>query len=227
VISADKIRIVIVDDQSLITQSFKVVLETLAEDIVVVGLAHDGAEAVALVEREKPDVVLMDVRMPNLDGVEATRRIHQGNGAPKIIMLTTFDDDNYVSEAIQAGAVGYLLKDISTDELISSIRAANHGAVLVSPAVARKLIHKDAEKPDDQALSILGTLGRRETEVLRLLAQGLENKEIADKLNIAEQTVKNNISILYTKLGVANRKEARKLAVKTGLLSVSDVMRPS
>jgi DNA-binding NarL/FixJ family response regulator len=102
--SGEKIRIVIVDDQSLITQSFKVVLETLAEDIVVVGLAHDGAEAVALVEREKPDVVLMDVRMPNMDGVEATRRINRGGSAPKIIMLTTFDDDSYVSEAIQAGA---------------------------------------------------------------------------------------------------------------------------
>jgi DNA-binding NarL/FixJ family response regulator len=222
--SGEKIRIVIVDDQSLITQSFKVVLETLAEDIVVVGLAHDGAEAVALVEREKPDVVLMDVRMPNMDGVEATRRINRGGSAPKIIMLTTFDDDSYVSEAIQAGAVGYLLKDISTDELISSIRAATHGAVLVSSALARKFLHKDAEKADDEALSILGDLSRREAEILRLLAQGLENKEIAEKLNIAEQTVKNNISALYVKLGVENRKEARKLAVKSGLLSRADVL---
>lgn len=224
---AEKIRIVIVDDQSLITQSFKIVLETLAEDIVVVGLAHDGAEAVAVVDREKPDVVLMDVRMPNMDGVEATRRIHRGSSAPKIIMLTTFDDDSYVSEAIQAGAVGYLLKDISTDELISSIRAATHGAVLVSSVLARKLLHKDVGKADDEAFSILGTLSRREAEILRLLAQGFENKEIADKLNVAEQTVKNNISALYTKLGVVNRKEARKLALKSGLLSVSDVMRPS
>jgi DNA-binding NarL/FixJ family response regulator len=222
--SGEKIRIVIVDDQSLITQSFKVVLETLAEDIVVVGLAHDGAEAVALVEREKPDVVLMDVRMPNMDGVEATRRINRGGSAPKIIMLTTFDDDSYVSEAIQAGAVGYLLKDISTDELISSIRAATHGAVLVSSALARKFLHKDAEKADDEALSILGDLSRREAEILRLLAQGLENKEIAEKLNIAEQTVNNNISALYVKLGVENRKEARKLAVKSGLLSRADVL---
>jgi DNA-binding NarL/FixJ family response regulator len=225
--SGEKIRIVIVDDQSLITQSFKVVLETLAEDIVVVGLAHDGAEAVTVVDREKPDVVLMDVRMPNMDGVEATRRIHRGGGAPRIIMLTTFDDDSYVSEAIRAGAVGYLLKDISTDELISSIRAAHHGAVLVSSALARKLIHKDGGTPDEDALAILGTLSRREAEILRLLAQGLENKEIADKLNVAEQTVKNNISALYTKLGVVNRKEARKLALKSGLLSVSDVLRPS
>jgi len=222
--SGDKIRIVIVDDQSLITQSFKVVLETLADDIVVVGLAHDGAEAVALVEREKPDVVLMDVRMPAMDGVEATRRIHRGSSVPKIIMLTTFDDDNYVSEAIQAGAVGYLLKDISTDELISSIRAANHGAVLVSSALARRFLHKDAEKTDDEALSILGSLSRRESEILRLLAQGFENKEIAEKLNVAEQTVKNNISALYVKLGVENRKEARRLTMKWGLLGRTDVM---
>jgi DNA-binding NarL/FixJ family response regulator len=179
---------------------------------------------VALVEREKPDVVLMDVRMPAMDGVEATRRIHRGSSVPKIIMLTTFDDVSYLSEAIQAGAVGYLLKDISTDELISSIRAATHGAVLVSSALARRFLHKDAEKPDDKALSILGSLSRREAEILRLLAQGFENKEIAEKLNIAEQTVKNNISALYVKLGVENRKEARKLAMKSGLLSKADIM---
>ena len=191
----EKIRIVIADDQILITQSFKIVLETLAEDISVVGLAHDGREAVALAQKERPDVILMDVRMPNVDGVEATRLIHQANINVKIIMLTTFDDDNYVTEAIRAGAVGYLLKDISTDELINSIRSVSHGTVLVSATVARKMFHTEPGKRVEDAIDILGSLNRRELEILRRLVQGSENKEIASELSIAEQTVKNNISV--------------------------------
>ena len=221
----EKIRIVIADDQSLITQSFKIVLETLAEDISVVGLAHDGREAVALAQKERPDVILMDVRMPNVDGVEATRLIHQANINVKIIMLTTFDDDNYVTEAIRAGAVGYLLKDISTDELINSIRSVSHGTVLVSATVARKMFHTEPGKRDEDAIDILGSLNRRELEILRRLVQGSENKEIASELSIAEQTVKNNISVIYTKLGVSNRKEAKRLALKTGLISPQDIIR--
>ena len=143
----DKIRLVIADDQSLITQSFKVLLETVAKDIVVVGLAMDGREAVALVQKERPDVVLMDVRMPNMDGVQATKAIHQRDPGVKIIMLTTFDDDEYVHEAVRAGAVGYLLKDISTEELISSITAVKEGAVLVSTSVAAKLFSNAGRPP--------------------------------------------------------------------------------
>ncbi|HUJ76657.1 MAG TPA: response regulator transcription factor, partial [bacterium] len=139
----EKIRVVIADDQSLVTQSFKVLLESAAEDIAVVGLAKDGREAAALVEKERPDLVLMDVRMPVMDGVQATALIHRAAPAVKIIMLTTFDDDSYVHEAIRAGAAGYLLKDISTEELVSSIRAVRHGAVLVSSSVAQKLFGKE------------------------------------------------------------------------------------
>jgi DNA-binding NarL/FixJ family response regulator len=231
----EKIRIVIADDQSLITQSFKVLLETAAKDIAVVGMAKDGAEAAAIVAKEKPDLVLMDVRMPVMDGVQATAIIHRANPSVKIIMLTTFDDDAYVHEAIQAGAVGYLLKDISTEVLISSIRAVRHGAVLVSSTVAQKLFQTEEGPPRPaepaanrgDSLALLNELSKREIEILKLLVQGLENKEIADRLGVAEQTIKNGVSVIYAKLDVDNRKEARRLALRAGLVRPEDVLRSS
>jgi DNA-binding NarL/FixJ family response regulator len=221
-----KIRLVIADDQSLITQSFKVLLETAANDLVVVGTARDGREALDLAVREKPDVVLLDVRMPGMDGVQAADAIHKALPGVKIIMLTTFDDDAYVQEAIRSGAVGYLLKDISTEELISSIRAVNHGAVLVSSTVAQKLFQKPAEAAparDSDTQAILGELSKREIEILRLLARGYENKEIAEKLFAAEQTIKNSVSTLYAKLGVENRREARRFALRCGIVQPGDI----
>ena len=137
----------IADDQSLITQSFKVLLETAADDIEVVGTAKDGREAAALAAREKPDLVLLDVRMPLMDGVQAAALIHRDSPSSKIIMLTTFDDDAYVHEAIRAGAVGYLLKDISTEELANYNRAVRHGAVLVASGVAQKLFQQEGGAP--------------------------------------------------------------------------------
>ncbi len=226
---SDKIRLIIADDQSLVTQSFKILLETAADDIIVVGTAKDGKEAVDLAEREKPDVALLDVRMPVMDGVQAAEFIHRTLPAIKIIVLTTFDDDAYVHEAIRVGAVGYLLKDISTQELISSIRAVKHGAVLVSSTVAQKLFQKTAEPPtpgvDANTLAILKELSKKEIEILRLLVRGLENKEIAEKLFAAEQTIKNSVSIIYTKLGVENRREARRFALDSGLVQPGDILR--
>jgi DNA-binding NarL/FixJ family response regulator len=226
---SDRIRIVVADDQSLITQSFKVLLETAADDIEVVGTARDGSEALELAQREAPDVVLLDVRMPVMDGVQAAGKIHSLLPQVKIIMLTTFDDDTYVHEAIAAGAVGYLLKDISTEELISSIRAVHHGAVLVSSTVAHKLFQRPPEPqaatltPD--TLAILKELSKREIEILRLLVRGLENKEIAEKLFAAEQTIKNSVSIIYTKLGVENRRGARRFAIDSGLVKPGEILR--
>jgi len=223
------IRVVIADDQTLITQSFKVLLETKAQDLEVVGLAHDGREALALVEQLRPDVVLMDVRMPVLDGVAATREILRIAPQVKIIMLTTFDDDAYLNDAISAGAVGYLLKDISTDELINSIRAASSGVVLVSPTVARRLFRSppgsDTGPSDDAALGILASLSCREIEILKLLALGLENKQIADRLRAAEQTIKNNVSVIYSKLGVGSRKDARGFAMRSRLIRPDTTLR--
>jgi DNA-binding NarL/FixJ family response regulator len=225
----ETIRVVIADDQSLVTQSFKVLLETAANDITVVGTAKDGKEALSLAEREHPEVILLDVRMPVMDGVQAAVAIHRAIPDVKIIMLTTFDDDAYVYEAIRAGAVGYLLKDISTEELISSIRAVHHGAVLVSSAVAHKLFQKkpdlSASGMDQETLTIRKGLSKREVEILRLLVGGLENKEIAEKLFAAEQTIKNAVSILYSKLGVENRREARKFALDSGLVQPIDIGR--
>jgi DNA-binding NarL/FixJ family response regulator len=225
-----KIRLVIADDQSLITQSFKVLLETAARDLVVVGTARDGREAMDLVTSERPDVVLLDVRMPGMDGVQAAEAIHRAFPGVKIIMLTTFDDDAYVQEAIRSGAVGYLLKDISTEELISSIRAVHHGAVLVSSSVAHKLFQKHPEAApaaptrDAETQAIVAELSRREIDILRLLARGYENKEIADKLFAAEQTIKNSVSTLYAKLGVENRREARHFALRAGLVQSGDLV---
>jgi DNA-binding NarL/FixJ family response regulator len=231
-VSVNRIRLVIADDQTLITQSFKVLLETKAEDIDVVGLAHNGKEAVALVRELRPDVVLLDVRMPVLDGVGAAQEIHGMEMNVKVIMLTTFDDEIYLNEAISAGAVGYLLKDISTDELINSIRAASSGAVLVSPTVARRLfrttpaqIPQEGHSPDEETLATLASLSSREIETLRLLVLGLENKQIADRLHVAEQTLKNNVSVIYSKLGVGSRKEARSFALRSRLIRPDTVLK--
>ena len=230
--SPKRIRVVIADDQTLITQSFKILLETKAEEIDVVGLAQNGREAVALVQELKPDVVLLDVRMPVLDGVGAVREIHRAESNVKVIMLTTFDDDAYLNDAISAGAVGYLLKDISTDELINSIRAASSGTVLVSTSVARRLFkagaaptEQEGHHPDEETLTILASLSSREIETLRLLVLGLENKQIADRLHVAEQTVKNNVSVIYAKLGVGNRKDARNFALQSRLIRPDTVLK--
>ena len=229
----DTIRLVIADDQSLITQSFKVLLETVAKDIVVVGLAMDGRKPSPSCVGSEPDVVLMDVRMPNVDGVQATKAIHRWDPGVKIIMLTTFDDDEYVHEAVRPGAVGYLLKDISTEELVSSIKAVKEGAVLVSSAVAEKLFRKAGVSPAppgqaseaQDAVALLERLGPREIEILKMVGHGYENKEIAERLHAAEQTIKNTLSTLYKKLGVENRREARRVALKAGILLHEDLLK--
>lgn len=208
----EKIKIIIADDQTLITQSLKIVLETQSKGLSVIGTAHDGKEVLDLIKIDKPDIILMDIRMPELNGVETTRIIHEIHPEIKIIMLTTFDDDELVEQAIKAGANGYLLKDISTDELIAAIKAVVYDIVLVSPAVAAKLFNQKLEKIVEKSWpDWYQQLTDRERDLVSLIKQGYSNKEIAEKLFLAEQTVKNYITVIYSKIGVENRKHARKL----------------
>lgn len=218
-----RIRVLLVDDQVLFVESLRTVLETRAEDFEVVGVALSGREAVQMVVERQPDVILMDVRMPDMDGVEATRMIHEMYPDIHVLMLTTFDDDAYVVEALNHGAAGYVLKDMPPGELIVSLRAVCKGSIIISPQVANKLLKmREGEgKPEDPAgvrtrapgdNSFLRSLSRREIEILRLIGKGADNALIARKLSIAEQTVKNHVSVIYSKLHVHNRMQAMTLA---------------
>jgi DNA-binding NarL/FixJ family response regulator len=219
-----KIKIVLVDDQTLFVESLKTVLETRADDLQVVGVANDGKRAVEVVAETSPDIVLMDVRMPLMNGVESTRLIKERYPDMRVLMLTTFDDDQYVVEALRLGAVGYLLKNMPPAELISAIRAVYEGGVLISPQVANKLLglitntQSKAEELSENAgdSSLVNQLSSREKEILRLMAEGLDNKEIAAKLYIAEQTVKNYVSVIYSKLGVRDRVQASRMVLESG-----------
>ncbi len=221
----NKISVLLVDDQVLFVESLKLVLETRSEDIEVIGIAYDGTGIVELVREKRPDIVLMDIRMPNVDGVECTRLILEAYPETHIMILTTFDNDEYVFRALQLGAVGYLLKDIHPSYLIDAVHSVYKGGVLISPRIAKKLVAKTAEgafggKPSEGLKlkqSILGELSVRETEVLYYLSKGYSNRQIADSLYIAEQTVKNHVSMIYSKLGIRDRMQAFLLAKEAGL----------
>lgn len=201
-------------------------METRAKDIKVVGVACNGEEALQLVAKLEPDVVLMDVRMPKMNGVEATKLIKEKYPETRILMLTTFDDDEYVIEALQFGAVGYLLKDMPPMELITAVRAVYEGGVLISPQVAEKLVEKlfqntelSTSQPVEkkQEPEWVKDLTSREKEILSMIAKGYNNEEIATRLYIAKQTVKNYVSMIYCKLGVRDRVQASLAAIKAGL----------
>ena len=215
-IDHDVIRVLIVDDQSLFAQSLKTLLDTYTDDIEVVHIAENGKEAVDTIGSFHPDVTLMDVKMPVMNGVEATRRIMKQNPQMQILMLSTFDEVQYVNEALQFGAMGYLLKDITPMELIVSIRAAMQGVTQISPSVAKRLIdHKfESSVVQSGAYEWFTTLTDREKEVFKLVAKGYDNHEIADELHIAYQTVRNYVSLIYSKLGVQDRFQIIKHAQK-------------
>ena len=223
-----KISVLLVDDQVLFVESLRTVLETRADDFEVVGVAYNGHEAIECVEREKPEVVLMDVRMPEMDGVEATRIIHKQYPKIQVMMLTTFDDDEYVYEALHHGAVGYLLKDIPPHELIASIRAMREGSVQISPTVAAKLVErayhteKRIEQKDTQKAypPWYENLSKREIEVLKLLSKGYVNREISESLFVAEQTIKNHVSLIYSKMKARNRAHAVRMALEAKIDSL-------
>ncbi len=217
----DEINVLLVDDQILFIESLKTVLETLTDDIRIISIAHNGLEAIKLVKKHVPDIILLDVRMPGMDGVETVKILHKKYPEIKIMMLTTFDDDEYVHKALGYGAAGYLLKDVPPADLIDSIRALNHGTIQMSPQIMIKLMDSSGESSSmiDKKLASreIEKLSRREQEILFLVALNMENSEISDKIFIAEQTVKNHISSIYSKLGIHDRAAAIKLAKASNL----------
>lgn len=214
------ITIVLVDDQTLFVESLKNILEMRTDDLRVVGTALNGKEALEVIDRVKPEVVLMDVRMPELDGVQCAKRVHERHPQAKILMLSTFDDDEYVHEALEHGAIGYLLKTTRPAELIAAIRATRQGIVQISPAVAAKLIRSQhptaaAGTRPTRAMSEpewVRYLTHREKEILKLVLEGLTNRQIGERLFIAEQTVKNHLNVVYSKMDAHSRPQVmRKL----------------
>lgn len=216
----DTIRLLLVDDQRLLRDGLRTLLD-LEPDLHVVGEAGNGQEALDAYAALRPDVVLMDVRMPLLDGVEATRRLRSQWPDARVIILTTFDDDEYVFEGLRAGALGYLLKDVSVEELADSIRTVMAGGVLIEPSVARKVVAEFARlaaAPARPAAVLEEPLSEREQEILQLLAQGMTNREIAQQLFLAEGTVKNYVTNILGKIGARDRTQAALRAHELGIL---------
>ncbi|MFE9537513.1 response regulator [Streptomyces sp. NPDC006691] len=214
------IRVVVADDQELVRSGFALILD-VQPDIEVVAEAGDGAQAVEAVRRLAPDVALLDIRMPRLDGIEACRAISAA-GACRTVMLTTFDSDEYVYEALHAGASGFLLKDVRRDDLVHAVRVVAAGDALLAPSVARRLIAEYTSRPTVPAASErLAALTSRERETLLLLGRGLSNAEIAAELTVSEHTVKTHVGHVLAKLGLRDRVQAVICAYETGLIAVA------
>jgi DNA-binding NarL/FixJ family response regulator len=213
------VGIVVADDHEVVRAGFAALLET-QPDFTVLGTASDGAEAVQISRELRPDVILMDVRMPGTDGIEATRQLTGGAGGPRVIILTTFDLDEYVYDALCAGASGFLLKDVTAERLFDAVRVVAAGEALLAPTVTRRLISEFARlRPAAPAPSVaVAELTPRETEVLRLLAEGLSNPEIAGRLVITEETVKTHVSRVLHKLALRDRAQAVVFAYESGLV---------
>lgn len=212
------IRVLIADDQALVRSGFRLIVETRS-DLEVVGEAEDGEEAVRLTLELEPDVILMDVRMPALDGIEATRRIVAAGSPARILVLTTFDVDEYVYAAVRAGASGFLLKDVRPGDLVEAIRLVANGNALLGPSVTRRLLERFVdEHPSAGAEEAVARLTEREREILGLLASGLSNAELAQQLVLSETTVKTHVSSILRKLGVRDRVQAVIVAYDAGLV---------
>jgi DNA-binding NarL/FixJ family response regulator len=213
------IGIVVADDHEVVRTGFAAILDT-QPDFTVLGTAADGAEAVLTCQQQHPDVVLMDVRMPGMDGIEATRQLTSAGPGPRVLVLTTFDLDEYVYDALCAGASGFLLKDVTAERLFDAVRVIAAGEALLAPAITKRLIGEFArQRPrPNHSENALPALTRRETEVLRLIAGGLSNTEIAERLVVTEETVKTHVSRVLSKLGLRDRTQAVVAAYESGLV---------
>ncbi len=218
------IRVLIADDQALVRDGFGMILDA-QPDIEVVGGAADGREAIEMARALAPDVVLMDIRMPEVNGIEATRRLGaDGGSAPRILMLTTFDENEYVYEAMKAGAGGFLLKDVRREELVDAVRVIAAGDALLAPALTRRLIEDFVRRPPpgSTAPEAFAELTERETEVMRLIARGLSNAEIAGQLVVSDATVKTHVARILSKLGLRDRIQAVVMAYESGFVQPGD-----
>jgi DNA-binding NarL/FixJ family response regulator len=213
------IRVLIADDEAIVRDGLRALVE-LEPDLEVVAEAGDGAEAVELAGRHSPDVALVDIRMPNVDGLEATRRLARLPSPPRVLVLTTFGHNEYVYEAMKSGASGFLLKDVRRGQLTDAIRKVVDGDVLVAPAITRRLIEEFCRRPsaDDARRKELADLTPREVEVLTLVGRGLSNREIAQALVVAETTVKTHVARVLSKLDLRDRAQAVVVAYETGLV---------
>jgi len=209
-------KVLICDDQAIVRDGLAMLLK-LEQDIDVVGTAEDGAAAIEMVAKERPDLVLMDLKMPIMNGVEATRQIRTKYPEVKVLVLTTYADDEWVFDAIQAGASGYLLKDTPRDEIVKAIRGTVTGKTYLDPSVAGKVLGRASSHQTQPATLITSKLTEREIEVLRLIAKGLSNADIADQLFLSEGTVRNHVSAILAKLGVSDRTQAAVIAIQHGL----------
>jgi len=209
-------KVLICDDQAIIRDGLEMLLK-LEKDIEVVGQAQDGAEAVELAAKLQPDLMLMDLKMPGMTGIEATRQIRARYPHIKVLVLTTYDDDEWVFDAIRAGAAGYLLKDTPREEVVKAVRGTMVGKSFVDPAVAGKLLTQVASKAVQPPTLLTDKLTERETDVLRLIARGFTNPDIAAQLHLSEGTVRNHVSAIFAKLDVADRTQAAVVAIQHGL----------
>jgi DNA-binding NarL/FixJ family response regulator len=219
------IRVLLVDDQALVRSGFRLILET-REDLDVVGEAEDGREAVELARKLRPDVILMDVRMPNVDGLEATRQLLDGREeGPRVLILTTFDLDEYVYEALRVGASGFLLKDTPPEQLVDAIHVVANGDALLSPVITRRVIEEFVRRPPDSVrrpAPELDELTARELEILRYIARGLSNAEIAREAVVSETTVKTHVAHVLMKLRLRDRVQAVVFAYENGVVAAGD-----
>jgi two-component system, NarL family, response regulator LiaR len=214
-------KVIVCDDQAIVREGLTMLLK-LEPDIQIIGVADDGSAAVELVEKAQPDLVLMDLKMPSMNGVEATRRIKARHPEVRVLVLTTYDDDEWVFDALQAGASGYLLKDTPRDDLIRAVKGTAAGKAYVDPVIAGKVLERLSSQQTHPATLVTSKLTGREIEILRMIARGLSNMDIADQLFLSEGTVRNYVSAVLAKLGVADRTQAAVIAIRHGLGEKSD-----